>query len=221
MKVLVYVEGPSDRDALRGLLQSVLAEGQRRRVGIQFLPLGDKAKILDTSAGKAARHLAEHPEDWVVALPDLYPMSQYDGTPNEHRSFADLERLLTERFAREARRNRVSAQAQGHFRVHCLKHDLEVLLLACPDQLRHRLRTDHALGQWRLPVEDQNDQQPPKRIVEALFKRYRSKPGYVETVDAPWILERASLEAVVAKCPQNIAPFVAELQRIIATGGAG
>lgn len=219
MKVLVYVEGPSDRDALRGLLRSVLAEGQRRRVGIQFIPLGDKAKILDTSAGKAARHLAEHPEDWVVALPDLYPMAQYDETPNEHRSFADLERLLTERFTREARRHRVTVQAQAHFRVHCLKHDLEVLLLACPDQLRQRLGTDHALGQWRSPVEDQNDQQPPKRIVEALFKKYRPK-GYVETVDAPWILERASLEAIIAKCPQRIAPFVAELQRIVQTGGA-
>lgn len=221
MKVLVYVEGPSDRDALRGLLRSVLAEGQRRRVGIQFLPLGDKAKILDTSAGKAARYLAEHPEDWVVALPDLYPMAHYDGTPNEHRSFADLERLLTERFAQAARKYRVTRQAQDHFRVHCLKHDLEVLLLASPDQLRQRLGTDHALGQWRLPVENQNDQQPPKRVVEALFKKYRPKPGYVETVDAPWILERASLEAVVASCPQNIAPFVADLQRIIATGGAG
>jgi hypothetical protein len=219
MKVLVYVEGPSDRDALRALLRSVLAEGQRRRVGIQFLPLGDKAKILDTSAGKAARHLAEHPEDWVVALPDLYPMAHYDGTPNQHKSHADLERLLTERFAREARRHRVAMEAQAHFRVHCLKHDLEVLLLACPDPLRQRLGTDHALGQWRSPVEDQNDQQPPKRIVEALFKKYRPKPGYVETVDAPWILERASLEAVVAKCPQRIAPFVAELQRIVAAGG--
>lgn len=218
MKVLVYVEGPSDRDALRALLRSVLADGQRRRIGVQFLPLGDKAKILDTSAGKAARHLAEHPEDWVVALPDLYPMAQYDGTPNEHKSFADLERLLTERFAREARRHRVAAEAQAHFRVHCLKHDLEVLLLACPDQLRQRLGTDHALGQWRSPVEDQNDQQPPKRIVEALFKKYRPK-GYVETVDAAWILERASLEAVVARCPQRIAPFVAELQRIVAAGG--
>ena len=157
----------------------------------------------------------------MVALPDLYPMAHYDGTPNEHKSFADLERLLAERFAREARRHRVTAQAQGHFRVHCLKHDLEVLLLASPDQLRQRLGTDHALGQWRLPVENQNDQQPPKRVVEALFKKYRPKPGYVETVDAPWILERASLEAVVASCPQNIAPFVAELQRIIAAGGAG
>jgi hypothetical protein len=198
----------------------VLAEGQRRRVGVQFIPLGDKAKILNTSAGKAARHLAEHPEDWVVALPDLYPMAQYNDTPNEHRSFADLERLLTEHFVGEARRHRVTAQAQEHFRVHCLKHDLEVLLLACPDPLRQRLGTDHALGHWRSPIEDQNDQQPPKRIVEALFKKYRPKPGYVETVDAPWILERASLEAVVAKCPQRIAPFVAELQRIIATGGA-
>lgn len=130
MRVLVYVEGPSDQAALRALLRSVLADSQRRGVGVQFLPLGDKAKILNTSAEKAARHLAEHPDDWVFALPDLYPMAPYDGTLNEHRSFADLERLLGARFDAKARQQRITAEAQTHFRVHCLKHDLEVLLLA-------------------------------------------------------------------------------------------
>ena len=220
MKVLVYVEGPSDQAALRALLRSVLADGQRRGVGIQFLPLGDKAKILNTSAGKAARHLAEHPEDRVFALPDLYPMAYYDGTPNAHRSFADLERLLTARFAKEAQRYRVSPATQAHFRVYCLKHDLEVLLLACRDELRQRLGTDHALGQWRSPVEDQNDDQPPKRVIEGLFKKYRHKPDYIETVDAPWILERASLEAVLARCSQCFAPFVKELRQIIESAGS-
>lgn len=213
-------EGPSDREALRGLLRTLLADGQRRRVGVQFIPLGDKAKILNTSAGKAARHLAEHPEDWVFALPDLYPMGSYDGTENEHRTFGDLERLLTERFEREARRQRVTPTAQAHFRVHCLKHDLEVLLLASPDQLRKRLGTDHALERWRSPVEDQNDRQPPKRIIEAVFEKYRRKPGYVETIDAPWILERASLEDVIARCSQCFAPFVSELRQLIESAGA-
>lgn len=220
MKVLVYVEGRSDQLALNALLRSLLAEGQRRRVGIQFLPLGGKAQILNTSAIKAAGHLAENPEDWVFVLPDLYPMAIYDDTPNEHGSFADLERLLMARFATAARRHRVTPAAQPHFRVHCLKHDLEVLLLASPDELRQRLGTDHALGNWRSPIEDQNDRQPPKRVIEALFKKYRHKPDYVETIDAPWILERASLNVILDRCPQRIAPFVNELRQIVESAGS-
>ncbi|MBI5479924.1 MAG: DUF4276 family protein [Deltaproteobacteria bacterium] len=219
MKVLIYVEGPSDRYGLEALLEPVLSEGQRHGVGIRLLPLKDKASILNDSARKAADHLAEHPEDWVFALPDLYPMSVYDGTPNAHRSFPALEQLLRARFAARAQKVGVPAAAHSRFRVHCLKHDLEVLLLAAPDQLRERLRTGDALrGRWRNPVEDQNDQQPPKRIVEALFDQYRKKPSYVDTVDAPWILKRASLEISTTACPQRFAPFVSELRRLAGGG---
>lgn len=55
-----------------------------------------------------------------------------------------------------------------------------------------------------------------KRVVEDLFNRYRKKPGYVDTTDAPWILERASLDAVEQACPQRFAPFVADLRAAIA-----
>jgi hypothetical protein len=44
--------------------------------------------------------------------------------------------------------------------------------------------------------------------------QYRKKPKYTDTVDAPWILERAPLEAVVAVCPQRFKPFVDELKTL-------
>jgi len=66
----------------------------------------------------------------------------------------------------------------------------------------------------------QNDDQPPKRVIEALFKKYRHKPDYIETVDAPWILERASLDTVLARCSQCFAPFVNELRQIIESAGS-
>src|SRR5262249_20053200 len=135
-----------------------------------------------------------------------------------HGSFDELERLLRSRFVDRAQKIGLPAAVQEHFRVHCLKHDLEVLLLACPERLRERLGTRDALqGRWRKPVEEQNDQQPPKRIVEGLFNRYR-KRRYADTVDAPWILSRASLEEVVALCAQRFRPFVDELRRL-AQGG--
>jgi hypothetical protein len=96
----------------------------------------------------------------------------------------------------------------------CLKHDLEALLLAAPAVLRDRLKTTDALLGWRRPVEDQNDDKPPKRIVEDLFRKYRRKGEYVDTVDAVWILERANLEDVVTACQQHFAPFVRELRAL-------
>ncbi|WP_437776677.1 hypothetical protein [Sorangium sp. So ce1097] len=67
-------------------------------------PQGGKAPILNDVPRKAAEHLKQNPGDWVFALPDLYPMARYDGTPSEHRSFAELSRLLQDRFASRADR---------------------------------------------------------------------------------------------------------------------
>lgn len=152
-------------------------------------------------------------------LTSLYPMSVNDGTADQHRSFAELDQLLKSRFHARAERVGVPKTAWNHFRVHCLKHDFEGLILAAPDALKQRLRTTDALNNhWRKPVEDQNDDRPPKRAVEALFDKYRKKPKYSDTTDAPWILRRAPLETVVAACPQRFAPFVAEL-KALANGG--
>ncbi len=219
MKVLVYVEGPSDRDGLSALLRPLIEAGREKGVGISFHPQHSKAALLQDVPRKAADHLADQPDDLVIAMPDLYPMSRYTGTHNQHGSFADLDRLLRERFDGLAKKLSLPAAVRRQFRVHCLKHDLEVLLLAAPDELRQRLGTEDALRKaWRKPVEDQDDNRPPKRVVEGLFSKYRMKPGYQDVVDAPWILERASLAAVEGACPQRFAPFVADLRASLAAG---
>lgn len=185
MKVLVYVEGPSDRDGLSALLRPIIEAGRKSGVGISFHQQGNKDTILDEVPRKAADHLADQPDDWVIAAPDLYPMARYAGTRNAHASFEDLDRLLRERFDSRAAKHGLSADVRQRFRVHCFKHDLETLLLAATDELRQRLGTNDALRSvWRKPVEEQNDDRPPKRVVADLFRKYRAKPGYV---DAPWM----------------------------------
>lgn len=217
MRVLVYVEGPSDRVALQALLDPLVAQARQQQVGISFIPLEGKPRLLDSVAGKAANHLQEHPDDWVFALPDLYPMSEFENTPNRHHSFLDLKQLLSTRFDAAAKKLGLDASTYAHFRVHCLKHDLEVLLLAALDALRARLGTTDALkNQWRLPVEDQNDGQPPRRIVEGLFAKYKRRSRYDGTTDAPWILGHADLDTLVRACPQRFAPLIDELSRLAA-----
>jgi Domain of unknown function (DUF4276) len=211
VKVIVYVEGPSDKRALEALLKPIIDVARKRGVGISLSPQNGKAPILNDVPRRAADHLEQHPGDWIFALPDLYPMAYYDGTPNEHHDFDQLARVLRAKFEARAAKIHLPAPARAHFRVHCLKHDLEVLLLAAPEQLRERLKTKDAL-RFRIPVEDQNDSRPPKRVVEDLFRKYRKKPDYVDTEDAVWVLERASLDAVVSACAQRFAPFVRELR---------
>lgn len=218
MNVLVYVEGPADRIALETLLRGVRGEAQQRGVGVRFIPLGGKAAILNHVGIRAADHLASHPDDWVFALPDLYPMAAFDGTDNAHASFEQMEAILRGRFTARCAKIGLSEDRRLHFRVHCFKHDLEVLLLAAPDALRMRLGTRDSLkGRWRSVVEEQNDEKPPKRVVEALFNQYRRKK-YVDTDDAPWILSKAVLAEVIKGCHQQFAPFVHELRAIVSRG---
>jgi len=214
VKILVYVEGPSDRSALSAILRSIVDRGRKNGVGISFHPLGGKDVLLRKVARKAALYLSENPGDWVYALPDLYPMKKYDGTQFAHRNVHDLDLVLRQRFSQDAKELMVESFAQAHFRVRCLKYDLEALVLASRQQLKERLGTRDALrGQWRNPVEDQNDEKPPKRVVEELFRRYKSQ-DYIDTVDATWILERAPVEEVVRECSQEFAPFVREVEKL-------
>jgi hypothetical protein len=214
VKVLVYVEGPGDRASLEKLFRDVLKQGRQSKVSISFLPAGGKDWILQRLGRSAASHLKGSPDDYVFALPDLYPMSKYDRTGEAHGSFEQLRAVLWKRFSEEAEQLGLSEEVRSHYRIHCLKHDLEVLLLGAPDTLKQRLKTDEGIEKnWRRPPEDQNDQRPPKRVVEHLFMKYR-KQGYIETTDAPWILERASARDLCGTCPQNFKPLFLELDRL-------
>jgi hypothetical protein len=214
VRVLVYVEGPGDRASLEKLFRATLAQARESKVSITFHPCGGKDWILQGLGRTAASHLKSSPDDYVFALPDLYPMAKYARTKEAHPSFEQLQALLLGRFHNEAERFGLPEAVRSHYRVHCLKHDLEVLLLGSPDLLRQRLKTDEKIEKnWRKPVEDQNDTEPPKRVVEQLFSKY-PKRRYIKTTDAPWILERASPKDLCVACPQNFKPLFTELDRL-------
>ncbi|MDC0711577.1 DUF4276 family protein [Stigmatella sp. ncwal1] len=214
MKVLVYVEGPGDRASLEMLFREVRQQGRQSKVSITFHHTGGKDWILRYLGKTVASELKSSPDNYVFALPDLYPMAKYDRTLEVHHSFGELRALLWKRFMEEADREGLPEAVRSHYRIHCLKHDLEVLLLGAPDILKQRLNTDEGIEkQWRKPPEDQNDQKPPKRVVEQLFMKYRRR-AYIETTDAPWILERASARELCAACPQNFKPLFHELERL-------
>lgn len=206
MKVVVYDEGVSDKLALESLLRPLLMTKRNEGVAIDFFeaPPGDKKKsVMEKVPVRAANILLNDPQSVVVALPDLYPMNK--GFP--HVSAQELAEGVHRNFAHALKLKGVTdTRVAARFHVFCLKHDLEVLLLAAEEALGSHLDVQHLVRSWVVPVEDQNHTNPPKVVVEELFHRHGRR--YIETSDAPMILASVTYKDIAARCPQCFAPFV-------------
>jgi hypothetical protein len=196
MKVWVFVEGESDRIALNTLWASWRTGLGKKGWGIQIHPLDDKSRYFRKIGHRAAEKVVNNDHDLVVGLPDLYPNAEYSHTEFKHADLPELKavqtRLVQNALLTVFLLSPTNAQARlARFFPSALKHDLEALLLAAVDELRQTLGTEETLGKWRHPVEDQNQQKPPKYVVEELF---RTKKGrcYRDTVHARAVLEKVT-----------------------------
>jgi hypothetical protein len=196
MKVWVFVEGESDRIALNTLWASWRTGLGKKGWGIQIHPLDDKSRYFRKIGHRAAEKVVNSDSDLVIGLPDLYPNAEYSHTEFKHADLPELKavqtRLVQNALLTVFLLSPTNAQARlARFFPSALKHDLEALLLAAVDELRQTLGTEETLGKWRHPVEDQNQQKPPKYVVEELF---RTKKGrcYRDTVHARAVLEKVT-----------------------------
>ncbi len=192
MKAFLFVEGRSDQLGLEAIWKSWRHRLGEKRHGLAIIPLDTKANLLKKLGHRAARILVDNDSDLAVGLPDLYPT--FGGTGLQHSDVASLK-LLQQRLVRDAllstfQLSRTKADhCMTRFLPAVFKHDFEMLLLAAKDSLRNALRTTERLGDWRVPVEDQNFKHPPKRVIEDLFRtKSVSRRSYLETRDAPKIL---------------------------------
>jgi len=211
VRVLVYVEGRSDRLAMEALLKPLLEKKRQEGVAIRFIDMNGKGALLTKIPKRAANILLHPPSSIVVALPDLYP-------PNEafpHETPEQLTGELARRFeeALQTKSKEVDERVRKRFRVFCFKHDLEALLLAAETALGRRLAARSLKRSWRVPVEDQDHERPPKRVVEELFAQHGQR--YQATVDAPLILGSASYATIADLCTQCFRPFVEFLEALV------
>ncbi|MCY3791728.1 MAG: DUF4276 family protein [Gemmatimonadetes bacterium] len=203
MKVWIFVEGPSEVKALSALLNDWKQNLRAKGWGIQLIPLDNKSKYFRKIGSRATEKLANDTHDLVVGLPDLYPNRDYADTEYKHDNLEELrdvqKRLVKQSLQREVRRGDVDSHI-ARFYSSALKHDLEVLLLAATSQLQSRLKMSNRPSGWRQPPEEQNQDRPPKRIVEDLFRRHL-KQSYRENTDSYAILRNADLREVAEQCP--------------------
>jgi len=206
-EVIVYVEGPSDESAMKELLKPLIEQKQKEGIAIGFFASsnGDKKEAVLTKVPlRAVSILRNRRHSIVVAMPDLYPKNK--GFP--HETFDELVNGILENFNNALRHKGIGddIKLKDRFRVFCFKYDLEALILASEEALKSYLETDHLNVTWRIPVEDQDHNKPPKRIVEDLFKGYGKR--YIGKEDAPLILGRSDYQYIADKCPQCFKPFV-------------
>lgn len=207
MKVIVYVEGPSDRAAMLALLAPLVEEKRQEGTSIDFFesPAGDKKMSVLTKVPKrAAAIVCNDPSAVVVAIPDLYPKN----TAFPHETFEELSAGILKAFedALQSRGRGGDVRLKARFKVFCFKYDMEALILAAEEALRERLGGKSLSVTWRIPVEDQNHNRPPKHIVEELFAKEGKR--YQGTVDAPSILGASKYQDIADRCFQCFKPFV-------------
>ena len=203
MKIWIFVEGDSEVRALSALLNGWKQQLGKKSWGIKLVNLDGKSNYFKRIGPRAVERLLHDTRDLVVGLPDLYPNRDYANTKYKHNNLEELRdvqtRLVKQILQQEVRR----ADIDGHiarFYPSALKHDLEVLLLAATSQLQSRLKMSNKPSGWRQPPEEQNQDRPPKRIVEDLFQR-ELKRSYRENTDSDAILRDADLREVAEQCP--------------------
>ena len=189
------------------LLAPLLEKKRQEGISIDFFesPEGNKKmSVLKKVPTKAAAIVRNDSSAIVVAMPDLYPRN----TAFPHETFEELSAGILRNFedALQSRGGEEDVRLKERFKVFCFKHDLEALILAAEEALKDRLGANAISITWRIPVEDQNHNRPPKHIVEELFAKHSQR--YQGTVDAPLILGASKYQDIAKRCSQCFQPFV-------------
>lgn len=212
MRVYVYVEGDSDVRALQTLMRGYMAACRVRRWGLQFISMKSKPRLLAKIGAHARERLRAEPGSHVVAMPDVYPTSGYGPryAHGDYESLCDLlQRLVSDELSD-------APDCIVRFHAHPFRHDMESLLLASPMELASYLHTrDDLTAICRHPVEDQDEQRPPKRVVEETFlTRHYRKIAYRDVLHAPAILRDVQLDRLPRRELPRFWDFLSTLEQV-------
>ncbi len=196
------------------LLKSLIERKGQEGVAIQFFeaPEGDRKASIIRKVPISAVNILQNPYAVVVAMPDLYPLNK----EVPHQNVSELVAAIQTEFDHALKRKGldVDRRYQDRFKVFCFKYELEVLVLAAERALAERLEVKELRVTWHKPVEDQNNDHPPKQVVKDMFSQHAKH--FVETVDVPAILGASNYHEIANACPQCFKPFIEFLENISA-----
>lgn len=215
MKVIVYVEGESDKLAMGTVFREIVAEKEKLGREITFVGLtpkrNNKAFLVKRIPIRAADAIAADSDMTIVAVPDLYPFD----CGIDHTTADELIDSMKARFIEAVRtKPGYAPDMEQRFHVFCFKHDMEALLLAAKEHLLARLQPCRPASweTWTEPVEDQDNDMPPAHVVKRLFRECGK--FYSKTLDAPVILDDVPVRMLAERCPQQFGPFVRFIESI-------
>lgn len=211
MKVWVYVEGKSDKEALSVLWKEWKQKLGRKNWQIQCIPLKGKSRYFKSVGPRTAARLLQDKDDLVIGLPDLYPNREYAKTEYRHQNLQELKdvqrQLVKQSLLQQDNLAKIDS-LMSRFYPSALKHDMEMLLLAALNHpLQSRRRENDASVKCRFPPEEQNQNRPPKKLVEEFFLATRNR-SYREIADSFAILSETTLPNVLfdgrgnEQCPE-------------------
>lgn len=199
---------------MESLLKPLTERKSKEEVAIQFFeaPEGDRKASIIRKVPIRAVNILQNPYAIVAAMPDLYPLNK----EVPHQNVSELTAAIHAEFNQALKRKglEVDRRYQDRFKVFCFKYELEALVLAAERALAKRLDLKELHITWRKPVEDQNNDNPPKHVINDLSNQHGKH--FVETVDVPVMLAASDYHEIADACPQCFKPFVEFLENLSA-----
>ena len=190
MKLILMVEGKTERDSAAAFLKRWLDPQLKQPIGIQVAAFDGYADLVRKMATKARMHL-EGPKQseivGVIGLLDLYGPDFYPTT----KTTAD------ERYA-WGKAHFESEVGLDRFRMFFAVHEFEAWLLSQPAIFPREVKD--ALPNKIAQPERVNFNEPPAKLLDRIYQLH-TKSGYKKTTYGKQLFAKLEPSVAAAKCP--------------------
>lgn len=189
MKIILFVEGHTEHQAVAAFLKRWLDARLDKPVGVQTVRFEGWPELVDHCAVHARKHLNAPKGDVIAVLslldlygPTFYPAGKETPVARYEWAKAHLESQVN----------------QPKFSQHFAVHETEAWLLSDPTIFPSEIRK--ALADKYPQPERVNNEEPPAKMLDHLYQT-RLKRSYRKTVDGKILFGKLDPAVAYAKCP--------------------
>ena len=187
MKIVLFVEGHTEKKVLANFIKRWIDPKLERRLGLKVVRFEGWPELVKDSPKKAKLYLEEKDVIAVFALLDLYGPTLYP----------DAVRGVSERY------NWAKSHLEGkvddtRFHQHFAVHETEAWLFSNPTLFPKPVKD--ALPAGSRKPEEINFDQPPSKLLGKLYKEKTGR-GYKKVAHGKDLFDRLDPETAYGKCP--------------------